>query len=325
MFKKNKIQKEKLAKLSKICRALNFLDQARSKKYWFIVRTCRKMGVAVSTDQCGGGKYKGISGTDAPGNDLRNAGTSDVCQLVKLCDADPRCRGFNSNGWLKSSVGGKVSQQNVDLYEKTAPPPPPPSNFAGEYAIMSAVMQRPEAGKTDTQNVVGQKVIVNDRGAFLDISAKEMQLPGMQWIRSRIFNVLKRTDKLIYAQQNTSNVYESSIFESQDGGMTATYTIVGTENGKPFEVTYTLSNTDCNKACQGQPQAALCALTCVGNTAYIPAAAKNPPFETTDTTPATPAAFVGRGSKAVWPLVILGTLLIAGGGYYIYRRRQKKE
>lgn len=76
-------------------------------------------------DQCGGGHYQVHFNQDVPGNDLRNAGTSDLCQLVRQCDADPQCRGFNLGGWLKNSAPGtnRVFVTGSIFYSKTAPPP----------------------------------------------------------------------------------------------------------------------------------------------------------------------------------------------------------
>ena len=58
------------------------------------------------------GRFTELKGTDYPGNNIIEKGaawTSDVDQLMLLCDANPSCKGFNSNGYLKNSTSTKVS------------------------------------------------------------------------------------------------------------------------------------------------------------------------------------------------------------------------
>lgn len=63
---------------------------------------------------CGGGssgtgtgsylnKFNFFPFKDSSGNDIGNR-TGGVEVLAKLCDSDPNCRGFNSNGWLKHTI-----------------------------------------------------------------------------------------------------------------------------------------------------------------------------------------------------------------------------
>ena len=63
----------------------------------------------------------------------KSATPCDVAALEQACTADPKCAGFNSNGWLKpcvtSSCGATVQKAGAcDLYvgSRPAPPPPPP-------------------------------------------------------------------------------------------------------------------------------------------------------------------------------------------------------
>ncbi|GIL60675.1 hypothetical protein Vafri_15207, partial [Volvox africanus] len=58
-----------------------------------------------------------------------NAKALAVNKAFNKCNADATCKGFNSNGWLKSVVSPTVPAQGVCLYTKIPPqsPPPPPS------------------------------------------------------------------------------------------------------------------------------------------------------------------------------------------------------
>lgn len=57
--------------------------------------------------------------TDAPLNDLIQTWTRDIAQLQILCNIDPNCQGFNTNGYLKSSVKNTIHTTLSDLYVKT--------------------------------------------------------------------------------------------------------------------------------------------------------------------------------------------------------------
>jgi len=61
--------------------------------------------------------YTVQANTDAPGNDLIQAWTTDIEQLKILCYLDPECLGFNSNGYLKFAVNQTVSSP-ATLYVK---------------------------------------------------------------------------------------------------------------------------------------------------------------------------------------------------------------
>jgi len=61
---------------------------------------------------------------DVPGSDLLNGErtwTQDIQQMMFLCNADPSCAGFNSNGYLKTQVAGpRRAVTGCDLYIKKA-------------------------------------------------------------------------------------------------------------------------------------------------------------------------------------------------------------
>ena len=51
--------------------------------------------------------------------DLLPVKTSDVNVLKKICDALDACKGFNTNGWLKKSIG-QMYHVRTKLYVKEA-------------------------------------------------------------------------------------------------------------------------------------------------------------------------------------------------------------
>lgn len=61
-------------------------------------------------------------GTDAPCTncDLIKAWTTDLAQLMWLCDADPGCIGFVTTGYLKNSTSTMTPNPICDLYVKDA-------------------------------------------------------------------------------------------------------------------------------------------------------------------------------------------------------------
>jgi len=62
-------------------------------------------------------KYHVSEGTDVEGNDIILAWTTNIHQLQYLCDVEPTCRGFTSQGYLKSS--NKISVNlNTTVYIK---------------------------------------------------------------------------------------------------------------------------------------------------------------------------------------------------------------
>ena len=49
--------------------------------------------------------YAYTQGMDSGGNDIRRSGNANnIAELKKECDADPNCKGFNTNGFLKNVV-----------------------------------------------------------------------------------------------------------------------------------------------------------------------------------------------------------------------------
>lgn len=66
-------------------------------------------------------KYEVYTDTDANGNDIivPAAWNKVPGQLKYLCNVNPDCKGFNSNGYLKTSVTNRSSSQGTLLYVKT--------------------------------------------------------------------------------------------------------------------------------------------------------------------------------------------------------------
>jgi len=63
--------------------------------------------------------YRVQRNTDSAGSDqtAKALWTRDVGQLQMLCSLDVTCKGFNTNGWLKSAIG-TLTTSTVDLYVK---------------------------------------------------------------------------------------------------------------------------------------------------------------------------------------------------------------
>lgn len=55
---------------------------------------------------------------DVPYGDIVQVSIHSPTHLAVLCDADPDCVGFNSNGWLKSVKGKKAPKEGCVWYEK---------------------------------------------------------------------------------------------------------------------------------------------------------------------------------------------------------------
>jgi len=65
--------------------------------------------------------YQNYTDMDVHGKDINVATavwTRDIQQLKFLCDADPSCVGFNTNGWLKSATSPMSRSVGIDLYLK---------------------------------------------------------------------------------------------------------------------------------------------------------------------------------------------------------------
>ena len=61
--------------------------------------------------------YKVMKEHDSSGNDIFHAKGATIDELKALCDADDKCLGFNSVGYVKSVVK-PAEMKNVDLYIK---------------------------------------------------------------------------------------------------------------------------------------------------------------------------------------------------------------
>eukprot|EP01012_Entosiphon_sulcatum_P028373 TRINITY_DN3429_c0_g1_i1.p1 TRINITY_DN3429_c0_g1~~TRINITY_DN3429_c0_g1_i1.p1 ORF type:complete len:733 (-),score=127.41 TRINITY_DN3429_c0_g1_i1:29-2227(-) len=63
--------------------------------------------------------YRVLRSTDAAGNDFpKPHPNADPMAMAAICNADPKCKGFNSNGWLKTSVVHTEHQRGCDLFIK---------------------------------------------------------------------------------------------------------------------------------------------------------------------------------------------------------------
>jgi len=64
--------------------------------------------------------YHKFANTDVQGNNLlpKETWTRDIAQLSVLCNYDPECKGFNTNGLLKTSITTTISFPNITLYVK---------------------------------------------------------------------------------------------------------------------------------------------------------------------------------------------------------------
>nr|CAB3244015.1 probable glycosyltransferase At5g11130 [Phallusia mammillata] len=80
--------------------------------------------------------YSLIKERDIDGHDLIHIQTNDLATLKRVCDLFDECRGFNSNGWLKTSVSS-YQHGPADLYVRQEPLGPgksnQPSNVQTEY------------------------------------------------------------------------------------------------------------------------------------------------------------------------------------------------
>src|SRR5690606_11175756 len=67
-------------------------------------------------------RYVKHAAMDASGADLlaHPMWSTDLAQLMWLCDINPLCLGFNTNGWLKAGVSRLVPSSAVDLYVKSS-------------------------------------------------------------------------------------------------------------------------------------------------------------------------------------------------------------
>ncbi len=62
--------------------------------------------------------YKSLANADSPGSDISHI-TGDVATIRRVCDKDPNCKGFNTDGWLKSKiVDTPTASSGMTLYAK---------------------------------------------------------------------------------------------------------------------------------------------------------------------------------------------------------------
>ncbi|GLI71374.1 hypothetical protein VaNZ11_016564 [Volvox africanus] len=73
--------------------------------------------------------YLANADVDHTGDNINSKALA-INKALDKCNADSTCKGFNSNGWLKSVVSPTVPAQGVCLYTKitSQSPPPPPSS-----------------------------------------------------------------------------------------------------------------------------------------------------------------------------------------------------
>ena len=83
--------------------------------------------------RCATANACGVVPCHPEGQSSAGAVPCDIAALEKACTADPRCGGFNSDGWLKPCVGAGCGAKHtahvgVDTYlsSRSVPPPPPP-------------------------------------------------------------------------------------------------------------------------------------------------------------------------------------------------------
>uniref|UniRef100_H2YNZ1 Uncharacterized protein n=1 Tax=Ciona savignyi TaxID=51511 RepID=H2YNZ1_CIOSA len=87
--------------------------------------------------------YAVIHHSDVEGNDLMHVQSSSIETVKQVCDTFDECTGFNSNGWLKSSVSNYQPGQ-ADLYIKQLDyknTKIAKSDYAVDHAEMSASLK----------------------------------------------------------------------------------------------------------------------------------------------------------------------------------------
>ena len=63
-------------------------------------------------------QYTVHANADVSGGSITQAWTWDVAQLSILCDAEPTCAGFNSQGYLKNTTSGLHPTAGITFYAK---------------------------------------------------------------------------------------------------------------------------------------------------------------------------------------------------------------
>ena len=62
--------------------------------------------------------YDVKQGVDYHGNDIVQAFTRDISQLMLLCSQTTECKGFNENGWIKRATGSPSQEPGTTFYLK---------------------------------------------------------------------------------------------------------------------------------------------------------------------------------------------------------------
>ena len=71
--------------------------------------------------------YTFVQGMDSGGNDLVKGPADNIKELIDTCNANPNCKGFNTNGWIKHTISPQsywtkwTSDKQKGLYIKKAP------------------------------------------------------------------------------------------------------------------------------------------------------------------------------------------------------------
>ncbi|KAG2443623.1 hypothetical protein HXX76_001973 [Chlamydomonas incerta] len=86
-------------------------------------QTCNSCGSSniVTTNCPAVNGFTASANTDFNGNDIRQAGTT-TATAAAACAANPWCRGFNSNGWIKHSLPSQSTVQGLCFYRRNVQP-----------------------------------------------------------------------------------------------------------------------------------------------------------------------------------------------------------
>jgi len=96
--------------------------------------------------------YEKKAGKDSGGSNIRRIPEASVADMEEACSADPACNGFNTDGWLKSTIvaDDKLYDSTADVYVKVfdesnsvgllqrREDPAPPQSFSSESADQSS-------------------------------------------------------------------------------------------------------------------------------------------------------------------------------------------
>jgi len=107
---------EYLAEKATLGKTNELLTKAKNTLDTFYKMLKAKQGCAkeAGTEDC---KYNMKTGTNSKGGMIERIPGASVEELKKACDAAYECVGFDTNGWLKSSIG-EAYDSDGDMYEK---------------------------------------------------------------------------------------------------------------------------------------------------------------------------------------------------------------